>query len=210
MRANPQDAQVIEDYHARVASVINSIPIDFDGWVGRQVPLPQSATKLLNPNGIVARQYFHEEKGVYATLMIVQCSDARDMGGHYPPVCYPGNGWMEYPEKPAWSYLIGDQELRVYGFHRQAGRKERELVIYNLFILPTGVLTTSMRDVRKLSANYEYRQYGAAQLQVMIDGEIDSAEHAWIVESLYAAARPAIEAVLDAQLEPKQGNGGEL
>jgi len=208
LRANPQNVIKIDQYHERVAQEINAIPIDFGDWVGQQVDLPNAATSLLHPNALVARQYFNEDKGVFATLMIVQCRDARDMGGHYPPVCYPGNGWTQYPEKPARDEVIENESIRVYSFHRVAGRVEREIAIYNLFAFPTGTLSTSMSDVRKLSANYEYRKYGAAQLQVMISGDVDQQDHAWIVEEMLKIARPAIDAVLDAQLEPNYGEGG--
>lgn len=209
VRANPQDERLIEEYHLRVANEINSIPVDFEGWVGQQVPLPQSAISLLRPNALVARRYINEDKGVVATLMIVQCRDARDMGGHYPPVCYPANGWLELEENPQWDYTLEGQDLRVYGFHRVAGRVEREITIYSLFALPTGEVTNSMRDVRKLSANYEYRKYGAAQFQVMINGEVEQDDHEWILEDMYKVARPVIEAVIDAQLEPAHGKGND-
>ncbi len=209
MRSNPGDAQAIDAYHEHIAELINEIPIDVDGWVGQQVPLPQSATSLLNPNGIVARQYFNEDKGVIATLMIVQCRDARDMGGHYPPVCYPANGWTDKYDGEVLISALGEQSLRVYGFERTAGKVEREIAIYSLFALPTGILTNSMRDVRELIANYEYRKYGAAQLQIMIQGGVAAEDHAWILEEMYEIARPAIEAVLDAQLGKEQDDGRE-
>lgn len=209
VRANPQNAELINEYHIRVAAAINSIPTDFEGWVGQQVPLPQSATSLLRPNALVARQYINRDKSVIATLMVVQCRDARDMGGHYPPVCYPANGWLGFEETPEWNYTLQGQEMRVYGFRRVAGHVEREITIYSLFALPTGEVTNLMRDVRKLSANYEFRKYGAAQLQVMINGEVDQDDHAWILEDMYKVAHPVIEAVIDARLEQTQSEGDD-
>ena len=136
MRNNPVNAEAINTYHVDIAELIEEIPIDVGDWVGREVPLPQSATSLLNPNGIVARQYINEDQGVIATLMIVQCRDARDMGGHYPPVCYPANGWTDNTDDQNQTFTIGDQSLQVYGFSRTAGREEREIFIYSLFAFP--------------------------------------------------------------------------
>ena len=209
-RSNPVNTQAIKTYHEHIAELIEEIPVDVNGWVGHEVPLPQSATSLLNPNGIVARQYINEERGVIATLMIVQCKDARDMGGHYPPVCYPANGWTNTNDSENQVFSLGDQSLRVYGFSRTAGRIEREITIYSLFALPTGELTNQMSDVRRLSANYDYRKFGAAQLQILINGEVDTQDHPWILKEMYEIARPAMEAVLDAQLGNEQDDGGQL
>ena len=207
VRTNPINTQAIEAYHEGIADLINEIPVDVGGWIGRQVPLPQSATSLLNPNAIVAHEYYHQDTDVRVTLMIVQCRDARDMGGHYPPVCYPANGWVDAFDGETRLYALGSNDLRIYGFQRIAGKVEREITIYGLFALPTGVLSTSMREVRQLSANYDYRKYGAAQLQIMIQGDVATEDHPWILKEMYEIARPAIEAVLDAQLEHKQGEG---
>lgn len=208
VRTNPANTRAIDAYHTNIADVINEIPLEVGGWIGRVVPLPQSATSLLNPNAIIAHEYFHKDKRVVATLMIVQCRDARDMGGHYPPVCYPANGWTDLYDGEVQTYTIDEHDLRIYGFRRVAGKIEREIIIYGLFALPTGEITTSMRDVRQLSADYGLRKYGAAQLQIMIQGEVDIEEHSWILEDMYEIARPAIQAVLDAQLRQEQDEEG--
>ncbi|MBL4788685.1 MAG: exosortase-associated EpsI family protein, partial [Kordiimonadaceae bacterium] len=184
-------------------------PIDINGWVGRQVELPQSAINLLRPNAILARQYLNKEKRALATLMIVQCKDTRDMAGHYPPVCYPSNGWLKKNDDLDQRVIIDDQTIKVYEFHRVAGRVERDITIYSLFALPTGELTTSMTEVRQLSANHELRKYGAAQIQVLIDGDTDPKDHLWILEDMFEIARPVIEAVLDASPQQAQNRGGE-
>ncbi len=198
LRVDPGNKVEVDAYHERVAQVINEMPVDFNGWVGQQVPLPQSAIKLLDPNALVARQYFNAEKNLTATLLIVQCRDTRDMAGHYPPQCYPASGWMEFEENLAQMYSLEDYTLRKYRYHRITGQMERDITVYSLFALPTGELTTSMRDVRRLGANYDYRKYGAAQLQVVIGGDVDPTDHDWILNEMIQIARPSIEMVLDA------------
>ena len=210
MRVSPGDAPAIKAYHEHVAQVVRGIPIDTNGWAGRQVELPQSATSLLRPNALLARQYLNKEKRALATLMIVQCEDTRDMAGHYPPVCYPANGWINKNKDQDQRVILEEKSIKVYQFHRVAGRVERDITIYSLFALPTGELTTSMKDVRQLSANHELRKYGAAQLQVLIDGDIDPEDHPWILEEMYEIARPVIEAVLDiTSHQQSQGRGDE-
>ena len=214
LRVHEGDDAAIEAYHTRVAAAVNAIPVDFNGWVGQQVPLPQSATNLLRPNALIARQYVNEDKGLTATLLVVHCKDSRDMAGHYPPRCYPANGWVESSENPVGVFEVDGQTMRVYGFERTTGQDERTIIVYSLFALPNGQLTTSMREVRKLSADYKYREYGAAQLQVVLDGDIDRDAHSWILSEMYQVAKPAIDAVLDARIdeettEKTPGEGSE-
>mgnify|MGYP007071125856 CR=1 FL=1 len=56
-------------------------------------------------------QSFHEQVNV----AVVQCRDARDMGGHYPPICYPGQGWT--PKNPgiAVPLRLGGGPVTVVG-----------------------------------------------------------------------------------------------
>ena len=207
VRAHPGDEEAIASYHERVAQVINAIPVDINGWKGEQVPIPQAATNLLKPNALVARRYINEEKAVSATLLIVQCRDTRDMAGHYPPRCYPANGWMEAGVNPVSMFLSTKYPLRQYDFHRIAGKVERDIQVYSLFVLPNGQQTVSMRDVRKLSADYVYRKYGAAQIQVVMDGDFDPDTRKWIIDEMISIAQPAIDEVLDSHIEKNDGEG---
>src|SRR5580658_8411121 len=61
-------------------------------WTGTDVPVAAAATELLRPNTILSRDYVSQSTGQTATLLIVDCSDARDLQGHYPPRCYPAQG----------------------------------------------------------------------------------------------------------------------
>jgi len=207
-RSNPENIAQIDSYHDDVGKLIESIPIDFNGWVGLEVPLPQSATSLLRPNALIARQYVNAERGLHATLMIVQCRDARDMAGHFPPRCYPANGWLMQEETGDPLVVVSGHEMRRYEFHRVAGRVERDIFVYDLFALPTGELTVSMDDVRRLSADYQYRSLGAAQIQIVIDGTIDLNDHPWILDQMYAIVAPSIEAVRNGRsaVDPIEGS----
>ena len=55
--------------------------------------VPPEAQELLRPNAIFSRRFQRPgEIGVH--VLVVHCSDARDMIGHYPPICYPSSGWV--------------------------------------------------------------------------------------------------------------------
>lgn len=209
VRTSPGESEAARSYHDEVRAIVESIPIDFGDWMGESVALPTSATSLLNPNALVARRYVHRDKMISATLLIAQCRDARDMAGHFPPRCYPANGWLTREDEGEQSVRVEGNELAVYRYHRVAGRNERDITVYNLFALPTGSTSTSMKDVYRISADYQYRYFGAAQIQIVIDGSVAQEEHAWILDEMYAVVDASVERVMAAKNEvaPAEGSG---
>lgn len=207
-RSNPVESAAVDEYHDVVKQVIESIPFDVNGWVGQEVPLPQSATNLLRPNGLTARHYTHAEREVSATLMIAQCRDARDMAGHFPPRCYPANGWLTPDGVEPELVRVDGNDMVVYRYHRVAGKSERDISVYNMFALPSGDLSVDMQDVYRLSADYQYRYYGAAQVQIIIDGTVEPQEHGWILEEMYAIVEPSVRRVRSTQIDsvPEEGS----
>ncbi len=80
-------------YLHRLRQLAKTVPHNFGPWRGRDVPLPRAAVSLLRPNVDMCRQFTNIKTGQHVTLMIIDCSDTRHLAGHYPPNCYPGNGW---------------------------------------------------------------------------------------------------------------------
>jgi hypothetical protein len=207
-RSNPQNKAAVIEYHQGIKRLVESIPVDRGDWIGQEVPIPQSATSLLDPNAMVARFYTNVKLGLSATLLVLHCKDARDMAGHYPPQCYPANGWLTPEDDQELTMIpVDGQDFRVYRFHRVAGKVERDITVYSMFALPTGMTTMSMKDVRRLSSDYENRLLGAAQIQVVIDGSVDPSEHAWILDEMYKIAAPTVEAVQSPAINPSPDDG---
>lgn len=153
-------------------------------WSGRDEVVPREAQELLRPNAIFSRRYTSlgiDQRVPWVHVLIVHCNDARDMTGHYPPVCYPNTGWeMVEPVGSETVVLSADgMELpvRVYEFRRtiELGRTERYR-IFNTFILPGGEVTYRIEDVRKKSERLALAVRGVAQIQVVSGGELDPAD----------------------------------
>lgn len=87
----PDDAK---PHLAAVRAAIDAVPERFDQWRSQPVEVPADALDLLKPNKILSRRYIRPETGHELTLLIVHCRSARDLAGHYPPVCYPSAGWL--------------------------------------------------------------------------------------------------------------------
>ena len=78
---------------AEVAHAMQSIPMFIGRWVGQDKEVPKEAQKLLRPNAILSRIYTSAASPT-TWIVVVHCSDARDLDGHYPPKCYPAHGWI--------------------------------------------------------------------------------------------------------------------
>lgn len=199
------DQDAVEAYHARMKLAIEAMPIDYAGWTSSEVPIPPSATKLLRPNAIIAREYRTQDRGgISATILVVQCADIRDMQGHYPPNCYPAHGWSAGEQ--AIDARFGSLDTVRYEFNRTAGNQESGITVYNLFFLPSGTVTHSMDAVRKAGADYVVRPYGAAQLQVVINSGVAREQHAWILDEMSAIARPVVETLLKGAEAHRKGD----
>ncbi|MCA9291668.1 MAG: exosortase-associated EpsI family protein [Phycisphaerales bacterium] len=169
-RARPEDAA-----HKRaVAEAMTSAPRFIGPWTGIDAPVPAEAQKLLRPNAILSRTYTRPGRsGVH--VLIVHCNDARDMIGHYPPICYPGSGWVlaTTPTDVRLRILADDaaRPFRMYEFRRlREHGVEEQIRIFDAFILPDGTVTGEIDDINRLSERVAVSARGLAQVQVITPG----------------------------------------
>lgn len=169
----------LESYHARAKVDIEAWPRNIPGgqWTTvADVKLPDAAEQLLHPNCVIQRRYSSGSlqvngQPVQASLLIVQCTDSRDMAGHYPPICYPASGCRELNESPFHLNVSGITISGYeYDFLRQILPTYRQAV-YDFFIVPGKGFVADMNGVRSAAKNYQARYYGAAQFQVVMDAD---------------------------------------
>jgi len=123
----------------------------------------------------------------------VQCRDARDMVGHYPPICYPSNGWtrgITYAKD--WHIDDLDVPGTEYNFSRHGTRQPSALTIANFMILPNGTIGRGIEHVNKAAKNYQSQALGAAQLQIVCDAEMPQNEREETIQLFIEACRPVI------------------
>ena len=169
-RTKPKD---IEPYHQAVRDAVGALPMRIGSWVGTDNEIPRAAIQLLHPNVLFNRKYRNLKTGHTATLMLVHCKDARDIAGHYPPICYPAHGWTLESDKPdVW--LINDLEIHgtEYGFSFDHLGETTRTVIQNFMVMPNGQILPDMQGVRKAAADYTRHFYGAAQIQLVTRADI--------------------------------------
>jgi len=166
-----------EETRARAGSVRNALgamPYLAGDWVGTDCPLPAGATEILMPTAVLSRRYTELETGRRATLGIIHCGDVRDMHGHYPPSCYPSSGWRprEGGHDRISVTLEGEPvDVPLYRFSSvDSNGVVREVSVVAFFVLPEGLVTPDMDQLRSRAAKLDISRMGVGQVQVVIDG----------------------------------------
>lgn len=161
------------EYHRAVAEAAEGFPVQIGPWTRvRAIPMPQAAISLLRPNALKAYLYKHTESGAEARLMVAQCKAIGDIRGHYPPVCYPGNGWSAHESELRKATYQGARiDATAYRFTRDSQASFAEIVVYNVFVLPTGEILSGRSGVGSAAGSRRFRDFGAAQVQVVLTGQ---------------------------------------
>jgi len=174
--------QLIATRNAQIQAAIDSVPLQFGGWVGKDVAVPQAAKEILHPNAILSRTYRRLGDGFAAQLLVVHCSDARDMGGHYPPNCYPRAGWDQDDRNSDIDATLALESrqvtVQIYHFRRldKWGSDENRLRVLNYFVLPRGETTVDIAVVRRQADRPSISRLGVAQIQIAMSGNVPEDE----------------------------------
>jgi len=166
----------VEARRAEIAVALEETPWLIGPWVGEIAQVPREAQKLLRSNSILSRVYSRRH-GPQVHVLLVHCDDARDMLGHYPPVCYPSSGYVAIEGETA-----SDLELEVsgrslpvqtYAFERMRDRTETERIrVFNAFILPDGRVSREIDDINQQSERAPIARLGVAQLQLITPASV--------------------------------------
>ena len=204
LRSPPADAH---GYHARVRADVRAIPYRIGDWVGYDVELPQAAVAKLQPNAMLSRRYRDVRSGREAGLLIVHCTDARDLLGHYPPVCYPASGWRLTSSAPrTWPTDAGGVHGSCYRFEREALGAQVSMTIANFMVLPGEGTVADMAAVNALAQDPQRKYLGAAQVQLLLDGDTDQATADTVFHELIGANAKVIQTIQAGPGSPRRRN----
>jgi len=189
----PADASA---YHARVRAAASLIPMRIDNWVGQDVPVPRSAVALLSPNVIVSRRYVNIADGIEASILLVQCTDARDIVAHYPPVCYCNAGWTMTGADPH-DWAVGNTSIAGTRYHFMMDSFEKMGAMYvdDFMILPDGRTVRDMTAVDQAAGDVRRRYFGAAQIQILMSDDVPAAYRDQTFATLVGAMHDTIVAI---------------
>jgi hypothetical protein len=189
----PDDAS---GYHERVRLAAEGAPPYLGDWAAREMQVPYEAISLLRPNVLLSRQFVNVANGRRVSLLLVHCQDARDLVGHYPPNCYPGQGWqLTGSEDRDWTLEDWSIAGTEYSFRRDTFNQSNHQVVSNFMVLPDGTTMRDMNAVRMAAASVQRRFYGAAQVQVVFEGSMPIEQREEIFKLLVTGHWPIIDAI---------------
>jgi hypothetical protein len=188
---------VADDFHAKIRASTHELPLVFGEWMGLEVPIPEAAVKMLHANFATCRRYENLRTGERATLLLVQVSDARDIIGHYPPVCYPAQGWLTRSTTPT-TWQDGSNVIQGvnYVFGRDRVDGPGRILVSNFLFLPGGETCRGMDEIERAAQSRVRKLYGAGQFQVIFDSPVADARRDEIVREFIAMVRPVTNATV--------------
>ena len=187
-------------YHDAVVEAAADTPMTIGDWEGRDIDLPEEAVVLLRPNVMFNRAFSNPVAREWASFLVVQVRDSRDLLGHWPPVCYPSNGWTITDTQPrTWTLGTGADAVAVPGRRttmekRIDGKLIRQVCDFFL-VLPRGGFVPDMQSVTDAAGRYDQRFFGAAQVQVITPARLTDDRRDAVTRELVGAHRPLLRAL---------------
>lgn len=188
-----------DGYHAAIFSAGQDIPRRVGMWYAAapDPPITQAAVALLRPNLIVSRAYRNLQSGDHVTFLLVQCKDARDILGHYPPVCYVNQGW-QLRQRTATEWTADGRILHGTEYRFVSSRMDRlgSIIVCNFMLLPNGNTCPDMDGVDLVARDRLRRFFGAAQIQLVFDSNTTPQQREEILKMLVHSYKPVIDRIL--------------
>jgi hypothetical protein len=176
------------------AAALSTLPLRLGEWKGEPVPIPPAAVRLLRPTAIMSRCYRDESTGESANLLFVHCSDARDLLGHYPPVCYRARGHsLVSSSQRDWTVAGVLIEGTRYRFAVDGPFARSEMVVDNFMVLPDGRFGRDMESVDRVARDPALRRLGVAEVQVVTAGDIPDARRDEVLRLLTQRMMPLLQ-----------------
>ena len=189
----------VEAYQQRIRAAADAIPNHIGPWVGQDVRVPAQALSLLKPNVMISRRYLDVENGATAGLMLVHCSDAHDMAGHFPLRCYPAQGWV-LRSSVARDWDVDGLKLTgtEYEFVRddESGKGQRHIFVANCLFRPGGQVLRDMHALARSIVGAGGEATGAGQMQVYFDADVPREQRDSAIRTLVGGYRPVLNAIL--------------
>ena len=145
-------------------------------------------------------------------VLVVHCGDSRDMNNHYPPVCYPSDGWMAVEASPNLDRVLvveGRQfPVREYGFKSYlVDGREDVIRVFGAFILPDGTMTREIDDISRQSERLSVAVQGVAQMQIIASGRVSVEDAMSAAEEVLSGMTMLFDA-LHVERGPDRAPGG--
>jgi exosortase len=192
-RPGAGDAQ---PFHDRVRLACATIPVDFGPWHGTDTPMPADVLTLLRPNALCNRTYRNTDSGDAVNFNIVQCQDARDMTGHFPPLCFAAHGWTQEQTQDRQLVVGGTTiPIREYIFARTQASRTTRLAVIHFVALPDRKFDRDLSAIWRAAADFTRRCFGAAQIELVFTAERSAGYRDGVACQFLAVNQPLLAAL---------------
>ena len=122
---------------------LNAFPVEVDGWVSKDVPIPKYVQQAAGNDDFLYRLFVHKPTGRWVNVYVAYSGRPRTMLGHRPQVCYVTNGWGHESsvESQFLSFAGRTIPCSIHRFYKP-GFGDEEIVVLNFYIL-NGQITRS-------------------------------------------------------------------
>jgi hypothetical protein len=176
------------------AAALSTLPLRVGEWTGEDVAVPPAAVRLLRPTAIMSRAYRDGATGEAASLLFVHCSDARDLLGHFPPVCYRARGHsLVSSARRDWVVNGVRIEGMRYRFAVDGAFARTEMVVDNFMVLPDSTFGRDMESVDRVARDPALRRLGVAEVQVVTGGEMPDSRRDEVLRLLTEPMMPLLQ-----------------
>ncbi|MBL9118657.1 MAG: exosortase-associated EpsI family protein [Phycisphaerae bacterium] len=188
---------------AAIVAGMENVPFQIGTWVGSPVPIPTDQQEILHPNALLSRQYSkigERGPGTIVTMLLVHCSDVRDMDGHWPLHCYPKSGWTKDADVKTIKVDGAGSLKHDFAWVRftiaDGGSTPRVMTVFYTFILPDGRIETDMKAVSDRSKRKSDSSKGVAQFQFVFSGDVTPERCAQVAKELITGIPMSLRARL--------------
>jgi len=185
-------------YFAQIRETVEAVPYRIGSWVGSDVEPLESAVELLRPNAIMQRRYVEPASGRSVSLLVVHTGDMRDMLGHYPPVCYPAQGWREIDSNARLLNVDGREiPTQFYTFEQIRDGLSQTIQVLSFFVMPSDevMIVNDMKSVRRVAERRPAAKLGAAQVQLVASQGLQGQEGERLAKLFVQAIEPVVRSV---------------
>jgi hypothetical protein len=142
------------------------------------------------------RTYRNADTGEAVNFNFIQCRDAREMTGHFPPLCFAAHGWAQEQVQDREIPLAGCTiPIREYIFTRTTAAGSARLAVIHVVVLPGGELSRDLTAIWQAAADFTRRSFGAAQIELAFDAQTTPAHRDAVTLQFLAANQPLLAAL---------------
>jgi len=165
-------------YFDETAAAINGTSTRIGNWNGQPNKVSPAADELLKPNAILQRTYEDGATGRTYNLLLVHCRDARDMDGHYPPICYKNAGYRLESREHVTLELDGEAIPATRYIYLPPDPLGGPIEITNFLVVPAQdqPFAADIAPVRRASRSRASAGLGSAQVQIIFDEGVPGRE----------------------------------